>query len=264
MAVITCNTSNAWLGYYRPVPQASVRLFCFPYSGAGASIYYPWATLMPANIEVCPVELPGRGARMGEAPFTEIGPLVESIARGMLPYFNKPFAFFGHSMGALVSFELTRLLQSQYHIGPTHIFVSGHHAPQLHSKAPVISDLPEAEFVEKIRELDGTQEDVLQNSELRAIILPILRADFSVCEKYAFRPGDKFLCPIDAFGGLEDKFVTREDLDAWRVHTAGKFCVRMLPGNHFFLHASRQNLIRVIAQELTYPRDQQGYQRAYV
>ncbi|MEK7324786.1 MAG: thioesterase domain-containing protein, partial [Chloroflexota bacterium] len=177
-------------------------------------------------------------------------PLVEAAGQGLLPYLDKPFAFFGHSLGAVAGFELARLLQRRHTLSPVHLFVSGHRAPQIASDYPPVHDLPDSEFAEEVRRLHGTPDEVLDHAELRELLLPILRADFAASETYAFEAGEPLTCPISAFGGLQDEHVTREHLEAWHEHTTAPFGVRMLPGDHFFLNTSRSMLIAAIAREL--------------
>jgi medium-chain acyl-[acyl-carrier-protein] hydrolase len=246
----TRTQSNAWVSSPRPNPQANLRLFCFPYSGAGASIFYPWQNVLPPAIEVCPVQLPGRETRLAEPPFTRLPPLVGELAPALLPLLDKPFAFFGHSMGTLVSFELARCLRQHYGLSPVHLMVSGHNAPQTPDDEPPIHDLPEHEFTQKVRELNGIPEDVLANAELWQLLLPILRADFTVCETYAYQPGRPLQCSITVLGGLQDESLTRQGLQAWREHTTAAFSVRMFPGDHFYLNTARSLLIETIAREL--------------
>ena len=232
-------------------PQARVRLFCFPYSGAGASIFYAWTDILPTTIEVCPIQLPGRGTRLAEPPFDRLKPLVQSVAQGLLPCLDRPFAFFGHSLGALVSFELTRYLRRHMGLSPVHLFVSAHSAPQISGRDSPIHALPESEFVEQLRCLNGMSEAVLKNAELMQLLLPILRADFSVCETYVYQVGEPLDCPISALGGLRDDHVSRESLDAWRVQTRATFTLRMFPGDHFFINTDRLLLLHTIARELS-------------
>jgi medium-chain acyl-[acyl-carrier-protein] hydrolase len=242
--------ANPWLSCPKPNPQADLRLFCFPYSGAGAQIYYPWAEMLPKSLEVCPVQLPGRESRLSEPPFTQLAPLVKELVPAILPHLNKPFAFFGHSMGALVSFELARRLRREHGLSPVHLFVSGHGAPHLPDREPAIHDLPEPEFVAKVRSLNGMPEEILNHDELMELLVPILRADFTLCGTYTFRPDAPLDCPISALGGLQDEHVPRRDLEAWQEHTDGPFSVRMFPGDHFYLNADRPLLLRTLAREL--------------
>lgn len=242
--------ATTWLSCPRPVPGAGLRLFCFPYSGGAASVYYPWAEVMPAAIEVCPVQLPGHGTRLSEPLHTRLGPLVEAVAGALAPYLDRPFAFFGHSMGALIGFELARLLRRTRGLLPTHLFVSANSAPQLPDRNPPLHQLPEPEFLSKLRELNGTPEEVLRHAELRQLLFPILRADFAVCETYEYRPDAALACPISAFGGLGDSYVNREELAGWREQTTATFSVRMFPGDHFYLNTARPYLLQAVARDL--------------
>lgn len=228
-----------------------MRLYCFPYSGASASIYYPWLDILPNCIEICPVQLPGRGNRISEAPFTSLPALLNALETGLDPTFSdKPFAFFGHSMGALIGFELARRLEARYRTSPVYLFVSGHSAPQLPDESEPMYVLENGEFIEKLRSLNGTSEEILQDPELLELVLPILRADFELSETYNFIEGSPLECPICACGGLQDKFLDRDGLEAWKVHTTQKFSVRMFQGDHFYLNHNRIYLLQVIAQEL--------------
>jgi medium-chain acyl-[acyl-carrier-protein] hydrolase len=247
---VTSGKFNEWISCPRPNPAARVRLFCFPYSGAAANIYYPWSEILPPTWEVCPVQLPGRGARMREPLADRLGPQVDAIAAGLAPYLDKPFAFFGHSMGALISFELARQLRRSDAAMPVRLFVSGHQAPHLPDRNPPLHALPEPEFIARLRELNGTPEEVLQHAELLQLLVPILRADFAVCETYVYRAEPPLACPISAFSGLGDDYVDREELEAWREQTMGAFSIRMFPGDHFYLNTARPYLLQALARDL--------------
>ena len=242
--------SSSWLTIPKANPNAKLRLFCFPYSGAPASMYYQWANLLPDSIEVCPVQYPGHGTRIAEPLMLDLPKLIHDAGNALNPYFDKPFAFFGHSMGALVSFELARWLRRNNGASPLYMFVSGHTAPQLPDTDEPIHTLPHDQFVERLRTLNGTPEDVLQNDELRDLVVPILRADFTICETYAYQPEPPFDFPICALGGLSDHYVTRQSLQSWQEQTTIPTSVRMFPGDHFYLNNSRMLLIQVIAREL--------------
>jgi len=241
---------NSWITFPRPNPRAKVRLFCFPYSGASASMYYSWTDVLPVSIEVCPVQFPGHGNRVSETPYTDLPGLIDALEEAILPSLDKPFSFFGHSMGALVSFELTRRLLRRHNLSPVYLFVSGHNAPQIPDPTEPIHALPEADFLDNLRMLNGTPEEVLQDPELRNLLIPVLRADFSVCETYNYTDEILLDCPICACGGLQDKYVDREGLKAWSVHTTNTFTMRLLPGDHFYLNYDRMYLLQAIAQEI--------------
>jgi medium-chain acyl-[acyl-carrier-protein] hydrolase len=236
--------------------QAAVRLFCFPYAGGGTPIYRNWPQLLPAEVEVCMAQLPGRGSRIKETPFYKVGPMVEAIADAAEPYLDRPFAFFGHSMGAIISFELARTLRMRGWAMPSHLFVSGRAAPQLPLDRAKTYDLPDPVFHEKLRRLNGTPAEVLEHPELMELMMPLLRADFSVVETYEYTPGEPLACPITAFGGVQDAEVSRAQVEAWREQTADAFSARIMPGDHFFLNdpQTQASMLRVIALELNRPK----------
>jgi medium-chain acyl-[acyl-carrier-protein] hydrolase len=246
-------TGIPWLRNWHDRPYAGIRLFCFPYAGGGASIFHSWSGHLPRSIEVCPVQLPGREDRLGERAFSNMAALLDALVPVLLPYLDMPYAFFGHSMGALISFEVTRYL---YRIGqrnkPLHLFVSGHRAPQLPDTDPPTYELPEPEFIEKLRHLKGTPEAVLQNTELLHLLLPLLRADFALCETYSYTHEKPLECGLSAFGGLQDSDVSREALEAWRKQTSGQFKMRFFEGGHFFLHQenARFSLLKALSFDL--------------
>ena len=241
---------DRWFAYPRPNPQARLRLFCFPYAGGSALVYRNWPDLVPKDIEVCLLNLPGRGGRLAEEPHTRLLPLAEAVGEAIVPHLDKPFAFFGHSMGALIGFELARHLRRQDRPQPAHLFVSGRAAPQVPAADPVTYDLPEDEFIRELRRLNGTPGEVLEHPELMHLVLPLLRADFSVCETYEYTAEPSFDFPITAFGGLQDDEAPRESLEAWAEHTLRSFKLHMLPGDHFFLNSARPLLLQALSREL--------------
>ncbi len=243
-------SSNVWIAYRRPNPQASLRLFCFPFAGGAASAFCQWSYDLP-QVEVCPIQLPGRENRLREAPFSHIEPLLEALVSAMRPYLDRPYAFFGHSMGATIGFELARLLRMQNDPGPFHLFVSGNRAPQIPAPNPPIHHLPDEEFIEGLRRFNGTPEQVFRDDELLQLFLPILRADLTLYETYVYTADEPLDCPISAFGGSEDKIVSRDDLAAWRHQTHGAFTLRMFIGDHFFLRSAQTHLLRAMSQDVT-------------
>jgi medium-chain acyl-[acyl-carrier-protein] hydrolase len=243
---------TSWLSYYKPNPQAEIRLFCFPYAGGSALIYRKWAGSLPKNVEICPVQLPGRGTRLRDQPFTRLIPMVETLAAALLPYLDRPFAFFGHSMGAAIAFELARHLRQRYLPEPEHLFVSGRNAPQIPRTTPLTYHLPDSEFIEEVRRLNGTPQEVLEHPELMQLMLPLLRTDFAVVQTYIHATGEPLSAPITAFGGLLDHDVRREYLEAWSKQTAARFSLRMFPGDHFFLHTSQALVLKALAQDLNH------------
>lgn len=250
--MIKASTAGSWLSCYRRKPEAVLSLICFPHVGSGASIFRAWPDALPATVEVCPIQLPGRERRVLEPAFNNLPLLVETAAPALLPYLDKPFAFFGHSMGAAICFELARHLRQTHNVEPVHLFVSGRPAPQLRmEETKTTYDLPESAFVEELRRLKGTPEEVLQRPELMSFMMPMLRADFELIETYRYLAGPPLDCPITALGGTQDEEVSREDLQAWREQTTSAyFSLHMLPGDHFFLHSASSLLLKILSQEL--------------
>ena len=209
-----------------------------------------WSDGLPADVELCPVQLPGRGTRLTEPPYSRLSLLVEALAEAILPLLDKPFAFFGHSLGSLVSFELARELRAKHQARPVRLFVSAGPAPQIPHRGLPIHNLPEGEFTAELRRLNGTPAELLDHRELMDIVIPSLRADFALYESYRYLAGPPLNCPISTFGGLSDQKVSHRDLEAWRDQTTVSFSIRMFPGDHFFLKTTQPQLLRALSQEL--------------
>jgi medium-chain acyl-[acyl-carrier-protein] hydrolase len=241
---------DTWIAYRKPNPRARLRLFCFPHAGTGASIFRNWSDGLPADVDVCPVEFPGRGTRLMQAPSTRLTPLVQALALGLAPLLHEPFAFFGHSLGALVAFELARQLRRQSGVGPMRLFVSAARAPQIPTRNCPMHALPEAELLGELGRLNGIPEKVLEDKDIMQIMLPILRADLAVYETYVYLAEHPLPCPISGFGGLRDDRVSYGDLEAWRDQTSASFSLTMFPGDHFFLNPARPLLLQVVSREL--------------
>ena len=244
--------------YPKPNPQARARLFCFPYAGGTAAIFRPWPSYLPAEVELCAIQYPGRGSRIAERLNEDVEGMVNSCYEELKPFLNKPFAFFGHSMGALVSYEFARRLQREQRPVPFGLFISGCTAPHMRSIDKATYDLPEPEFIAELRQLQGTPPEVLDNKELMQLMMPIIRADFRVSQTYQYVPGPPLECPIRAFGGLKDEMVDRAKIEGWSEHTSAGFRAQMLPGDHFFLNTSQPLLTRIIAQEMITQMNRNG------
>jgi len=237
--------------YPKANPQSRVRLFCFPYAGGTAAIYRNWPRYLPSEIEVCAIQYPGRGSRFDEPLGEDIVDVMNRCYEELQSILKKPFAFFGHSMGALVSYEFARRLQREGQPEPFQMFVSGCTAPHVKSIDQITYDLPEPEFIAELQRLQGTPAQVLANAELMQLMMPIVRADFKATQTYKYVPGPPLECPIRAFGGLKDEMVPHEKVEAWSEHTRGSFRAQMLPGDHFFLNTAQSLLTSIVAQELT-------------
>jgi medium-chain acyl-[acyl-carrier-protein] hydrolase len=234
----------------RPNPAAAVRLFCFPHAGGGASAFRRWPAGLPPEVELCAVQLPGHETRRDEPLMTTLAALMPALARDLFPFLDRPYAFFGHSMGALIAFELARHLRRHGARAPARLLLSAYRAPHLAAPHPPMHALPDAQFLRAISRLHGVPAEVQADAELMRQLLPVVRADVTVCETHAYGAEAPLACPISVFGGLDDPTATPGMLAAWRVHTRAGCAVRMLPGDHFFLQSGHQPLLRAIADDL--------------
>jgi len=210
-------------------------------------MFQQWRHSLSDTIEICPVQLPGRGNRLADQRFTSMRPLVEALAEELREFMDRPFAFFGHSMGALVSFELARLLRRQRRRGPVHLFASGCEAPQLPLASRPIYNLPDPELIDALRRMNGTPQEVLDHVELMELMLPIIRDDLTVCQAYEYPPEPPLSCGISAFGGIQDPGVSESAVSAWREQTTGEFEMKMIEGDHFFIHNAFSQVLRVVS-----------------
>lgn len=248
--MVTSASASTWFKLLQPQPLARRRIFCFPYAGGSSSIYQHWPSTLPPDLEIYSVQLPGREGRYFEPPFTRLEPLIHALADAAGPYLDRPFVCFGHSMGALIGFELARELRRRSLPTPERLYVSAFRAPHTPSPHSPLHVLPDAEFLAELARLDGAPEEIWQDVELRQLMLPVLRADFALCESYSYVEEPPLDCSIVVFGGLDDREVGRDALRAWEKHTNASCRLAMVPGNHFFIHSSRSALLQTLAQDL--------------
>ena len=255
--------ASPWVRSYARRPGAvRRRLLCCPYAGGAASAYQSWARHLPADVELLALQYPGREERRRETPFTNLISLVETASVELMPLLaDKPYAIFGHSLGALVGFELARQAERDGLPAPQHLFVSGASAPQVPThRDPPRHLWPHEPLLAELARIGGTPRELLDNRELMSLVLPMLRADFALVDTYRFEPGGKLGAPITAFGGLEDHDVSRAMLQAWRERSTGAFAMAMFAGDHFFIHAVAPLLAGIVADALDQARDQAGDQ----
>ena len=249
-AVNTSESAAAWFGIARPNPYARMRLFCFPYAGGSSFLFHKWHQHLPNSVEICTVQLPGRGARTHEPAFDSIQLLIETLGPAIHSFVQQPFAFFGHSMGAIIAFELTLYLRRKYGLLPSHLFVSGRRAPQIPKRDPHLYNLPHDEFISELKRLDGTPLEVLEHPELMELMMPLLRADFALVDTYNYSPEPPLDCGITAYGGSQDQEVSVDELQAWQGHTCSAFRLQMMNGGHFFIQREPEDLLRSLNREL--------------
>lgn len=229
-----------------------MRLVCFPYAGGAPHVYREWSAALP-EVEVWVAHLPGRGARWQETPFTRMLPLVQTLTRefaGLLGTWRKPYAFFGHSLGARLVFEMTRALRRQKRPLPVHLIVSACGAPQVSSGREPVHALPREALIAELRRRNGTPQEVLAHKELLDLLLPTVRADFAVFETAVYHSEAPLEIPITAFGGVGDPLVTHDALVAWEEQTRCAFRRQLFPGDHFFLQTAQTEVVTAVRQQL--------------
>jgi surfactin synthase thioesterase subunit len=240
---------SLWLPYTKAIRSDAHILFCFPYGGGNPAFYQNWEVYLSDYFQICPVQLPGRGIRFSEPSYTDIRALVRDIVAAIQPYLSNRFSFFGHSMGALVSFEVARLLQSKSLSLPENVFVSGYHAPHIPDPGRKIHHLPDDEFLDGIADMNGLPDELVQNREFLSVFLPALRADFTMCETYKYQSGEKLKSSIVALGGSDDPEAREEHLRKWQEQTIREFSLHILDGDHFYIHRKEMEIIQIIKNQ---------------
>jgi surfactin synthase thioesterase subunit len=212
-------------------------------------VFRHWPRLIPATTGLYGIRLPGRETRMAEPAFGALPPLVEELTPILADeVVGSPYVFFGHSLGALIAFAVCREFRRNGTPLPDKLIVSGANAPHLPPRRPPIHDLPEPEFIEELRRLEGTPDEALTNKELMEVLIPMLRADCSVSETYDYTEEPPLPCPIAAFGGQDDEDVPVEDVHAWRSHTSSDFEYKIFPGGHFFIHTYEMDVVNEVTK----------------
>jgi medium-chain acyl-[acyl-carrier-protein] hydrolase len=244
-------SKNPWICPSGRNPRPRLRLYCVPHAGGGASLFRRWQSELPEDLEVCGIQLPGRENRSREPPLSDLASIVWGLGQALHPTaLSGPFVLFGHSMGALIAFELVRWLQEHHRIRPVHLIVSGCNAPHVRGPKPTPADRDDAALFAELRRLRGTDPILLNNSEFVDLLLPRFRADYMAYRLYEYSDGPPLNCPITACGGIHDSDVTREGLQAWEKHTVAGFELRLFPGDHFYLTTHQHLLLSAIANVL--------------
>jgi medium-chain acyl-[acyl-carrier-protein] hydrolase len=251
--MIDITNLSKWLPYNAEInPNAKINLFCFSFAGGTATTYRSWVAEMGDNINLLPVQLPGRERRLNEAPFYKLDALIDALEYFFTPLMSEmPFAFFGHSMGTKLAFELTNTIKSKG-LAPEHLFVSGAPAPDSLDRAPVLYNLDNDDFIRELKRLNGTPDEVLANKELMNLMIPFIKADYTINDNYKYIDRGPLKCKITAFGGTEDPDVNEFDLRAWGRHTINEFKYTMYSGDHFFLLPHKNAIIKEIIDTLNY------------
>jgi surfactin synthase thioesterase subunit len=248
--------ASDWLLRSPALGPARLRLFCFPYAGAGAAVYRLWPQALPPDVDVCLVQPPGRALRPTAEPFADLRLLVSAAAAALRPYFDLPFVLFGHSMGAIVAFELARHLRRQHQLAPALLVVSGSPGPQCPDTQPPLRHLPDVPFVHAVQaRYNAIPPEILADPELVKFIVPSLKADVTALETYQHLWEPPLDCPLSVYGGREDLRVGQPEIEAWREHTRATLRVRMFPGGHFFVDSHRAAVLEALRDDLQHVAD---------
>lgn len=244
MNISNLSATDLWVVRPQRLAAPRLRVICFPYAGVGPAAFRPWARALPRDVELCIVHLPGREGRWREPVISHADGLTRPIAEALLPLLHTPYVFYGHSLGTLIGFEVARYLDRVHGTAPLHFVGGAHRAPHLPNPHPEIRHLGDDQFVTEInRRYGGIPQLVLENRELLELLLPALRADFSVYETYDHTAASPLRCPISMFGGSEDRYASAVELSEWSRHTSARFQHTTLPGDHFFIHSQRDVLL---------------------
>lgn len=239
---------DRWFPLRRPNPAARARLVCFPFAGGAASAFNGWSANLPAQVELCAVQLPGRERRLSEPPLRDIPAVLQALEPALAPLLDRPLVLFGYSLGARLAFELARQLQARGSPLLRGLVVAAAEAPRVRNPRGMgMKD--DAAFLAELQRYGGTPAEVLQHRELMEMLLPTLRADFSLVEA-PYTPGEPLRCPLCVWAGTEDDTVSRPALEQWREEAAGEYRRRDFPGGHFFLRSAREPVLTALHEEL--------------
>lgn len=242
-----------WTAEARGAPDAGVRLFCFAHAGGGPAGFRSWQREFGEDVDIRPILLPGRESRAREQPLRRMADIIGPLCDGLLPLLDRPYALFGHSLGAAVAYEAAREFAARGWGEPRHLFVSARRAPHLPSRRGRLHDLPPEQFTAAVARMGGTPPEVLAHPELLSAFTPGLRADFEVNETYTPLPGGLLGCDVSAAVGRSDPEVEADEMAAWRDTTRGAFDLAVMEGDHFYLKRSPGDLFALIRGRLELP-----------
>jgi medium-chain acyl-[acyl-carrier-protein] hydrolase len=237
---------RTWVAYHVPRPEAPLRLFCLHYAGGGASLFRHWDPAFAPLVEICPIQLPGREGRLGEPAASSLRPLVERLAGALEAYLERRYAILGHSMGALIGFELAREIRRRGLPMPVHLFLASYCAPQLLRQEHRASTVMQ-EAAKHLASAGAVSTGMTE--EMLALFVPTIEADTLLCEQYEYVEEEPLACPITAFRGNTD-YVLDEHLAGWRAQTSGAFQTQTFLGDHFFLRDTPRGAIQAIHRAL--------------
>jgi medium-chain acyl-[acyl-carrier-protein] hydrolase len=250
MASAPPTAPDRWFPSRKPLPEPRLRLFCLPFAGGSAAIYTPWSLALPTGVELCAVQLPGRERRLMEPAIKTLPELMAVLMPALRPLLDKPFALFGYSMGARIGLEVARTLHREG--GPKPLgFIAAAAPPPSHNERDPIHHLDDAGFIAKLRDYDGTPEEVLQHKELLELILPTLRADFGLAWSEDGDNAKTLDIPLSVYAGKGDKHVGLDLMEHWRAESTADVRVRHFDGGHFFIRSHGPQVLAAVREDLT-------------
>jgi pyochelin biosynthesis protein PchC len=246
---------GAWIRRYHKAPDTAVRLVCFPHAGGSASFYFPVSAQLSPAIDVCALQYPGRQDRRAEPCIETIPELADAIFGVVRSLADRPLAFFGHSMGAVLAYEVALRLEKDGAAPLARLYVSGRRAPSRY-RVENVHKRDDQGIIAELRRLSGTEADLLGDPETLEMILPAIKSDYCAIETYRHTPHQEVSCPIIVLVGDRDPRVTADEAKAWSEHTTGTFDLQVFPGGHFYLTEQAQEVVRVLSTDLATVRDQ--------
>lgn len=234
----------------RPTPNARLRLFCFPFAGGAATQFGSWQAQLGPEIQVCAIQPPGRGERFHEPPFTQWTPLISELSRVIAKYDDLHYAFFGHSLGGLMAFELARACTALSLPLPLHLFVSATNAPLTAPDRPDVTRMDNSALKKRLSEYNGTPAEVLDNHELMELLLPTIRADLTLLQNYRYRVQERLPIPLSIMAGKNDAHIDHGALPAWKEETTGPFYQHAFNGDHFYIQSERDAVLQQLRTAL--------------
>ncbi|WP_165956441.1 thioesterase II family protein [Kribbella antibiotica] len=242
--------STTWIRSRAPRPAARLRLICLPHAGGAANFFQDWHARIPDDIEVLAVQYPGRWERTGEPLLESMDELAAAVAAEIRPLADRPIAVFGHSMGSIAAYEVTRRL-AEWGIEPAHLFVSGRYPPSEQKTSSVVHLLDDDGLAEELIRLGGMPAELLADQDMRDYFLPIIRSDYRLIETYQWSPGPEPKAPMTILYGDSDANIGAEQAERWRAHSAGEVTVRRFPGGHFYLVPQRDAVLEYVVATLS-------------
>ncbi|MFE9796948.1 thioesterase II family protein [Streptomyces goshikiensis] len=247
--MIDKQNADGWIRRYHAADESPIRLVCLPHAGGSASFYYPMSQALAPEVDVLSVQYPGRQDRRHEPGITDIGVYADAVTSALVPWLDRPLALFGHSMGAVLAFEVARRLEREHRFDPVHIFASGRRSPSSH-RPETVHLRDDDGIVAEMRELSGTNAAILGDEEILRMVLPAIRSDYTAIENYRAEPEDTVDTPITVLTGESDPRTSREEAEAWRGHTRAAFDIHSYSGGHFYLAQHQPQILKVVSEEL--------------